>query len=85
MIKGIYVLFQRTITVACTRPRSWAGLKTERFYNNGRGKDMKLILVDDEGVLLDEVDVAEDEFSYAQEDGGAATLLLGSLQPGRLA
>jgi hypothetical protein len=84
VIKGIYVLFQRTITVACTRPRSWAGLKMGRFYNNGRGS-MKLILTDDDGVLLDEVDVHEEEFSYAQEDGGAATLLLGSLQPGRLA
>lgn len=45
---------------------------------------MKLILTDDEGTLLDEVDVAEDEWDYAQIDGGAATLLLGSLHPGRL-
>jgi hypothetical protein len=45
---------------------------------------MKLTLTSDDGELLDEVDVAEDEFDYAQIDGGAATLLLGSLHKGRL-
>jgi hypothetical protein len=34
--------------------------------------------------LEDEVDVAEDEFDYAQIDGGAATLLLSNLRPGTL-
>ena len=34
--------------------------------------------------LLDEVDVADDEFDYAQIDGEAATVLLGSLHKGRL-
>ena len=34
--------------------------------------------------LEDEVDVAEDEFDYAQIDGEAASVLLGSLQKGRL-
>jgi hypothetical protein len=46
---------------------------------------VKLTLTDDDGVLLDEVDVAEDEWDYAQIDGGAATLLLSSLHKGRLA
>lgn len=33
--------------------------------------------------LLDEVDVHEEEFDYAQIDGEAATVLLGSLHLGR--
>jgi hypothetical protein len=34
--------------------------------------------------IHDEVDVAEDEWDYAQQDGDAATVLLGSLMLGRL-
>lgn len=51
------------------------------------GYKLQLWSTDDNGLpssLEDEVDVDEDEFSYAQEDGGAATLLLGNLQIGRM-
>jgi hypothetical protein len=76
------------------RGKNSAGMNLECVLDKGHEGDcygreiesssMKLMLVDNEGVLLDEVDVDPDEFDYAQIDGGAATLLLGSLHPGRL-
>jgi hypothetical protein len=44
---------------------------------------MKLILADDDGQYLDHIDITEDEFQYAQQDGGAATLIFGELLPMR--
>jgi hypothetical protein len=40
---------------------------------------MKLILVNDNNEYLDHVGVADDEWDYAQQDDGAASVLLGSL------
>jgi hypothetical protein len=44
---------------------------------------MKLVLVGDDGEMLDFLHVADDEFSYAQEDGDAATLIMGNFLPMR--
>jgi len=44
---------------------------------------MRLVLVGSQGEYIDDVHVQPDEFEYAKEDGGAATLLLGNLMVGR--